>query len=124
MNLKRSVVVIQTVQGYFGGLLEGKDPRLAWELTEVRQMLERMDNPPKPRRPLSTFRLPNLRSIRIKALLSQAALAKKAGLTQLTISKVEHTGIRARFGTINKLAAALGVKPEELMGVEGGDDGS
>jgi transcriptional regulator with XRE-family HTH domain len=62
------------------------------------------------------FRLPNLQTIRRRSFLSQAELAKSSGVTKLTISRIEHVGIRARMSTIRKLSAALKVKPEELIG--------
>lgn len=62
------------------------------------------------------FRLPNLQSIRRRNFLSQAELARASGVTKLTISRIEHVGIRARMSTIRKLSAALKVQPEELIG--------
>lgn len=91
--------VIQRIDAFFGANdLSGAAP----ELTE----------PPV----AASFRLPNLQRIRRSAFLSQAELAKRSGVTKLTVSRIEHVGIRARLSTIRKLATALEVRPEELIG--------
>ncbi len=46
--------------------------------------------------------------------LSQKALAKKAGITQAAISQMEK-GDNLRSATIEKLADAMGITPEQLM---------
>jgi transcriptional regulator with XRE-family HTH domain len=57
-----------------------------------------------------------LRELRKKAGLSQEALARAAGLTGNTIARMERGVIRmGRPGTIEKLAAALGCKPTDLL---------
>jgi transcriptional regulator with XRE-family HTH domain len=57
--------------------------------------------------------LPELRRLRTEQGLTQRALAERAGVTQRTIINLEH-GDQARFETIFKLAAALGVEPVVL----------
>ena len=61
--------------------------------------------------------LPRLKEIRTSRLLTQAELAEKTGLAVQTVSRIEN-GMNAEFRTTRKLAAALGVEPEELIGEE------
>jgi transcriptional regulator with XRE-family HTH domain len=61
-------------------------------------------------------RLPRLRPIRTREALSQEELAKKAGITRATLSRLELNLQEPQPSTIRKLAAALGVKPADLMG--------
>jgi transcriptional regulator with XRE-family HTH domain len=58
--------------------------------------------------------LENARRLR---MWTQARLAREAGVSPTTISGIE-TGkiVRPHFGTLGKLARALGVAPEELLG--------
>src|SRR5215207_10360343 len=50
-------------------------------------------------------------------MLTQARLAKEAGVSPTTVSGIETVKIgRPHFGTIGKLAQALRVAPEELQG--------
>jgi transcriptional regulator with XRE-family HTH domain len=59
-------------------------------------------------------RVENIRRLR---MLTQARLAQKAGLSPTTVSGIETGKIgRPHFGTLGKLARALGVAPEELLG--------
>ncbi len=58
--------------------------------------------------------LPNLRAVRLRALLTQEQLAQQAGLSRLSVNKIEQ-GQPARLSTIKKLAAALQVDPAVLM---------
>ena len=52
---------------------------------------------------------------------TQGRLAKEAGVSPTTVSGIESGRIsRPRFGTLRKLAWALGVDPEELISGEGG----
>ena len=60
------------------------------------------------------FPLPGLRPARHRRLVSQAELAKQAGLTIATVSRIEH-GQPARLSTIRRLAAALQVEPDDLL---------
>lgn len=55
-----------------------------------------------------------LRRLRHEAALSQRDLAERAGVTQTTIVKAEAGG-ELRPSTLRKLAAALEVKPVELV---------
>ncbi len=56
-----------------------------------------------------------LREVRERKLLTQQALADRSGLTQTTISAIEVGKHEPRISTVRRLAAALGVKPEELV---------
>lgn len=58
-----------------------------------------------------------LREWRERRLLSQGELADKAGVGRATIARIETGALKTdpHFRTIRKLAAALEVKPEELI---------
>src|SRR5918995_7263326 len=59
-------------------------------------------------------RVENVRRLR---MWTQARLAQEAGLSPTTVSSIETGKIgRPHFGTIGKLARALGVAPEVLLG--------
>jgi transcriptional regulator with XRE-family HTH domain len=59
-------------------------------------------------------RLENIRRMR---MLTQVELAREAGVSPTTVSAIETGKIgRPHFGTLNKLARALRVAPEELQG--------
>ena len=62
-----------------------------------------------------------LREARVRRLLTQEELAEKAGVSPSTIVNIEREQTVPHFRTIRKLAAALGVEPEELVRVGGGD---
>src|SRR5918992_2571414 len=58
-------------------------------------------------------RVENLRRLR---MWTQARLAREAGVSPTTVSSIETGKIgRPHFGTLGKLARALGVAPEELL---------
>ena len=54
----------------------------------------------------------NLKQIRAKALLSKAELARKAGVSVLTITRIEQ-GMECRMDTMRKVIQALGLKIEQ-----------
>ena len=59
-------------------------------------------------------RLENIRRLR---MWTQVRLAREAGVSPTTVSAIETGKIgRPHFGTLNKLARALRVAPEELQG--------
>ncbi len=62
------------------------------------------------------MKVPRLRDIRERRLLTQAELADLAGLQRVTINRLESGATAARISTVRKLAAALGVDAAELMG--------
>ena len=56
----------------------------------------------------------NLRRLRHEHFWSQAELARRTGLSKLTITQLE-AGERAPYGhTVRRLAEALGVSPHDL----------
>ena len=58
----------------------------------------------------------NLGEIRERRMWTQARLAGEAGVSPTTVSGIESGRIgRPHFGTLRKLARALGVEPEELV---------
>jgi transcriptional regulator with XRE-family HTH domain len=58
----------------------------------------------------------NLMIIRERRMWTQARLADEAGVSPTTVSGIESGRIsRPHFGTLRKLAQALGVEPEELL---------
>ena len=60
--------------------------------------------------------LRRLREIRERQFLTQAELAKRSGIAEMTISRLELGRHPARLTTARKLAEALGVHPAELVG--------
>lgn len=57
----------------------------------------------------------NLRAERLRAGLSQEALADACDLHRTEISLLERAGREPRLGTIVRLARALGVAPGQLL---------
>jgi transcriptional regulator with XRE-family HTH domain len=60
-------------------------------------------------------KLARLKRARERAALSQEELAKKAGVSRVTVARVEACLDDPQPRTVRKLAAALGVEPEALM---------
>jgi transcriptional regulator with XRE-family HTH domain len=56
-----------------------------------------------------------MKALREERVLSQRELASMAGLTQMTVWRIENGYRDARPGTIRKLAGVLGVEPRELV---------
>ena len=55
-----------------------------------------------------------LREVRISKFMTQAELAEAAGIHQDQVGRIERDEVEPRLSTIRKLAAALGVEPNEL----------
>jgi DNA-binding XRE family transcriptional regulator len=60
-------------------------------------------------------KLPHLRKLRESKFLTQKELAEQAGVHEITVVRLEAED-NAQLSTAKKLAKALGVKPEELVG--------
>ncbi len=60
--------------------------------------------------------LSRLKYLRQRKLLTIEELARRADVSENTITRLEHGHPAPRPGTIRKLAQALDVAPEELMG--------
>src|ERR1700745_1975098 len=60
----------------------------------------------------------NVRKLRTERMMSKAELARRAGLSTLTIDRVER-GMKARMDTKRKILEALGLKPTDRMMVFG-----
>jgi transcriptional regulator with XRE-family HTH domain len=60
-----------------------------------------------------------MKTLREEKVLSQRELARMAGLTQMTVWRLENGHRDARPATIRKLAGVLGVEPRELIKREG-----
>ena len=65
----------------------------------------------------SVVRLTRLRIVRERRALSQRDLAQKAGVSHVTIARIE-LGQEPYPSTVRKLARALEVDPQALMSVE------
>jgi transcriptional regulator with XRE-family HTH domain len=61
------------------------------------------------------FRRARLAQLRALNVLTQRELAERAGVTLLSVHKIETGQQEPRPATIRKLARALGVKPTDLM---------
>jgi len=58
--------------------------------------------------------MPTLHEARIRRMMTIRGLAKLAGLAPTTIQLAESGQRQPRFGTMKKIAAALGVEPTEI----------
>ena len=56
-----------------------------------------------------------LKQLREENVLSQRELARRAGLTQMTVWRLENGFTEAHPQTIRKIARVLGVEPRELV---------
>jgi transcriptional regulator with XRE-family HTH domain len=64
-----------------------------------------------------------LREARLRRMLTQDELAARAGTTEATVNRLENGLQRPRISTVRKLAAVLGVMPEDLIDWESDDEG-
>lgn len=58
----------------------------------------------------------NLKRFRQREALTQAELAEKAGIAEVTLSRIERNVADPHMSTIRKLARELNVHPRELVG--------
>ncbi|HEX9102660.1 MAG TPA: helix-turn-helix transcriptional regulator [Polyangia bacterium] len=70
------------------------------------------------RAPKSTKVKNAVRKMRTERMMSKAELARRAGLSTLTIDRVER-GMKARMDTKRKILEALGLKPTDRVMVFG-----
>jgi DNA-binding XRE family transcriptional regulator len=63
----------------------------------------------------------NVRNLRMERMMSKAELARRAGLSTLTIDRVER-GMACRMDTKRKILEALGLTPSDRVKVFGDDD--
>ena len=63
-------------------------------------------------------KLTRLKDVRQRKALTQAQLAERAGVNRVTIARIEGGKDEPFPTTVRKVADALGVEPEELLGVE------
>ena len=57
----------------------------------------------------------SLKAERVKRFMTQAQLAKAAGISQKTLVNIETNKVEPHFSTILKLADALGIDPSKLV---------
>ncbi len=57
-----------------------------------------------------------LRRLRRNRLLTQHGLAERAGVSHVTIARIETGQVEPRIDTLRKLAKALDIEPTELLG--------
>jgi transcriptional regulator with XRE-family HTH domain len=57
----------------------------------------------------------NLKRLRTLKALTQEELASKAGLTRVTVARIERDEAEPHMTTLRKLAQALEVEPSELV---------
>ena len=62
-----------------------------------------------------------LREVRERMFVTQVELAERSGISRANISRLENGLQRPRISTVRKLAAALGVEPDELIEWEVGN---
>ena len=62
-----------------------------------------------------------LRELRKQRFLTQHMLAKRSGVSQVAIARIERNRAEPHFSTIHKLADALRVSPEEFVKTEADD---
>ena len=76
------------------------------------------ERPSSARAPKATKVKNAVRKLRTERMMSKAELARRAGLSTLTIDRVER-GMKARMDTKRKILEALGLKPTDRVMVFG-----
>ncbi len=69
----------------------------------------------------SRTRKNNLRQLRLDRMMSKAELARRAGVSTLTIDRIER-GLSCRMDTKRKILEALGLTPQDRVAVFGEDE--
>ena len=69
----------------------------------------------------ATKQISGVRAARIERMMSKAELARRAGLSVLTIDRVEK-GLECRMDTKRKVLEALGLRPEDRVRVFGEEE--
>ncbi len=92
---------------------EGRQPEdSGQERPEARKRARRAELGPKPN---------NVRKFRMERMMSKAELARRAGISPLTVDRVER-GMNCRMDTKRKILEALGLKPSDRKLVFPEDD--
>ncbi len=65
-----------------------------------------------------------LREVRLAKLLTQEEVARRAGLSEATVNRIETGTHEARISTVRKLAVALEVEATELIVASDGKVGA
>lgn len=60
-----------------------------------------------------------LKRARLEACLTQAELARQAGVRRETVHRLE-AGLTARLSSVRKVCAALGIRPTEVTRISDG----
>ena len=60
--------------------------------------------------------MPHLKAWRMYKLMAQNELAERSGLAKSTLARAERGDEVVNFANIRKLAEALGISPEDLLG--------
>jgi DNA-binding XRE family transcriptional regulator len=85
-------------------------------------MAGRPSGNPRSDRILRRVRNNNVQRLREEQLLTKAELARKAGLSPLTVSRIE-SGLECRMDTQRKIILALGLTPSDRRKVFGRSNG-
>lgn len=104
MTYQRSVCVVDTCSGLTHTMLVAQQRRTS--------------TPPDP---LYAALGERVLTARRQALLSQAQLAERVGLTRTSITNVERGRQQIQVHTLYAIASALGVRPERLLPTPGQD---
>jgi DNA-binding XRE family transcriptional regulator len=93
---------------------EPTQPSAGGEINKEAREPGKSGGKPKPRKN-------NLRKLRLEKMMSKAELARRAGVSTLTVDRVER-GLSCRMDTKRKILEALGLKPSDRVTVFGEDE--
>ena len=91
-----------------------EQPATSGEINKEAREHGKAGGKPKPRKN-------NLKKLRLEKMMSKAELARRAGVSTLTIDRVER-GLSCRMDTKRKILEALGLKPSDRVTVFGEDE--